>query len=52
MCQINMNPMNEDDIEMIKKICLKERKYEPAFWIGGTKIPLVQNLFDIIVMTK
>ena len=41
-----------DDIEMIKKICLKERKYEPASWIGGTKIPLVQNLFDIILMTK
>ena len=52
MCQINMNPMNEDDIETIKKICLKERKYGPGSWIGGTKIPLGQNLFDIIVMTK
>ena len=47
-----MNQMSEKDINMIKEICLKERKYEPASWIGGTKIPLVQNLFDIIVMTK
>nr|DAD76607.1 MAG TPA: hypothetical protein [Siphoviridae sp. ctOkv13] len=30
MCQINMNQMSEKDINMIKEICLKERKYEPA----------------------
>ena len=52
MCQINMNPMSKNDIEMIKKICLKERKYEPATWSGGNERILVQNLFDIIVMMK
>lgn len=49
MCQINMSQMSEDDIEMIKKICLKERKYEPATWSGSNERVLVQNLFDIIV---
>ena len=49
MCQINMSQMSEDDIGMIKKICLKERKYEPATWSGSNKTILVQNLFDIIV---
>ena len=48
MCQINMK-MNKDDVEMIKKICLKERKYEPATWSGSNERVLVQNLFDIIV---
>ena len=52
MCQINMNPMSKNDIEMIKKICLKERKYEPATWSGGNERILVQNLFDIIVTMK
>lgn len=52
MCQINMNSMSEDDIEMIKKICLKERKYEPATWSGSNKTILVQNLFDIIVTVE
>ena len=52
MCQINMNPMSKNDIEMIKKICLKERKYEPASWIGGNEKILVQNLFDMIVTMK
>ena len=52
MCQINMNQMSEEDINMIKKICLKERKYEPATWSGGNERILVQNLFDIIVMMK
>ena len=52
MCQINMNPMSKNDIEMIKKICLKEGKYEPASWIGGNERILVQNLFNIIVMMK
>lgn len=49
MCQINMNQMSEKDINMIKKICLKERKYEPATWSSSNKTILVQNLFDIIV---
>lgn len=52
MCQINMNPMSKNDIKMIKKICLKERKYEPATWSGGNERILVQNLFDIIVTMK
>ena len=52
MCQINMNPMSKNDIEMIKKICLKERKYEPATWSGSNERILVQNLFDIIVTMK
>ena len=49
MCQINMSQMSEDDIGMIKKVCLKERKYEPATWSGSNERILVQNLFDIIV---
>ena len=49
MCQINMSQMSEDDINMIKKVCLKERKYEPATWSGSNERILVQNLFDIIV---
>lgn len=52
MCQINMNQMSEKDINMIKKICLKERKYEPAAWSGSNKTILVQNLFDIIVTVE
>ena len=52
MCQINMSQMSEDDIEMIKKVCLKERKYEPATWSGSNERVLVQNLFDIIVTLK
>lgn len=49
MCQINMSQMSEDDIELIKRVCLKERKYEPATWSGSNERVLVQNLFDIIV---
>lgn len=52
MCQINMNQMSEKDINMIKKICLKERKYEPAAWSDSNKTILVQNLFDIIVTVE
>ena len=48
MCQINMK-MNKDDIEMIKKICLKERKYEPAAWDASNEKILIHKLFDIIV---
>ena len=52
MCQINMSQMSEDDIELIKRVCLKERKYEPATWSGNNERVLVQNLFDIIVTLK
>ena len=52
MCQINMSQMSEDDIEMIKKVCLKERKYEPATWSGSSERVLVQNLFDRILTIK
>lgn len=52
MCQINMNQMSEDDIELIKRVCLKERKYEPATWSGNNERILVQNLFDIIVTVE
>ena len=49
MYQINMSQMSEDDIKLIKRVCLKERKYEPATWSGSNERVLVQNLFDIIV---
>lgn len=48
MCQINMK-MNKDDVEMIKKICLKEKKYEPAAWDANNEKILIHKLFDIIV---
>lgn len=52
MCQINMSPMSNDDIKMIKRVCLKERKYEPATWSGSNERILVQNLFDRILTIK
>ena len=44
-----MSQMSHDNIEMIKRICLKERKYEPAAWDANNEKILIHKLFDIIV---
>ncbi len=48
MCQINM-AMNSDHIKLIKRICPKERKYEPDAWIERYRIrTLIDSFAELI----